>query len=68
MHASFKTKNVLLLRADWTRPDAAIAAELARLGRSGLPVYALYLPGAAVPQLLPEVLTTNILERALSVL
>lgn len=68
MQASFKAKNVLLLRADWTRPDPAIAAELARLGRSGLPVYALYLPGAAVPLLLPEVLTTSILESTLSVL
>jgi thiol:disulfide interchange protein/DsbC/DsbD-like thiol-disulfide interchange protein len=64
----FKAKNVLLLRADWTRPDAAIKAELAKLGRSGLPVYAFYLPGAKAPQLLPELLTTGVIEDALSVL
>jgi thiol:disulfide interchange protein len=66
VQAAFKTKNVLLLRADWTGPDAAIAAELARLGRSGLPVYALYVPGASTPQLLPEVLTIRVLEDALA--
>ena len=68
MEAAFKAKNVLLLRADWTRPNPAIAAELAKLGRSGLPVYAFYLPGAASPQLLPEVLTKSIILDALAVL
>jgi len=63
-----KAKNVLLLRADWTKPNPAIAAELARLGRSGLPVYAFYLPGSATPQLLPEVLTKTIILDALAVL
>ena len=50
----FDARRVLLLRADWTRRDATIAAELARLGRSGIPVYALYGPSAAVPRLLSE--------------
>jgi thiol:disulfide interchange protein len=68
VQAAFKAKNVLLLRADWTAPNAAIAAELAKLGRSGLPVYAFYLPGATTPQLLPEVLTKNIILDALAVL
>jgi thiol:disulfide interchange protein len=68
MLALFKNKNVLLLRADWTRPDAAIATELSNLGRSGLPVYALYLPGNQPPLLLPELLTTSELQAALSVL
>ena len=40
--ADFDARGVLLLRADWTRRDAAITAELARLGRNGVPVYALY--------------------------
>ncbi len=68
IEAVFKTKNVLLLRADWTKPNPAIAAELAKLGRSGLPVYAFYLPGAQAPQLLPEVLTKSIILDALAVL
>ena len=38
---------------------AAIGAELARLGRSGVPVYALYAPGAAGPRLLGEILSVD---------
>ena len=57
--AAFKARNVLLLRADWTRRDAAISAELARLGRSGVPVYLLYTPGAAGPRILSEILTVS---------
>ncbi len=68
VQAALAAKNVVLLRADWTRPNSAIAAELQKLGRTGLPVYALYAPGAKVPQLLPEVLTTRILEDALAAL
>jgi len=68
IEAALKAKNVLLLRADWTKPDPAIAAELAKLGRSGLPVYAFYLPGATAPQLLPEVLTKTIILDRLAVL
>ncbi|MFN3611639.1 protein-disulfide reductase DsbD family protein [Tepidimonas sp.] len=47
---------IALLRADWTRRDAAITQELARLGRSGVPVYVLHVPGRA-PQVLTEVLS-----------
>ncbi len=64
----FKEKNVVLLRADWTSPNAAIAAELAKLGRFGLPVYAVYLPGTTTPKLLPEVLTKASIAQALSAL
>jgi thiol:disulfide interchange protein DsbD len=64
--ADFDLRNVALMRADWTRPDAAIAAELARLGRNGVPVYALYLPGQALPLLLPELLTVQLVREALA--
>jgi thiol:disulfide interchange protein DsbD len=57
--AAFKGKRVLLLRADWTRRDATIAAELARLQRSGVPVYALYTPGSTGPRLLSEILSVG---------
>ncbi|MCY1364820.1 Thiol:disulfide interchange protein DsbD [compost metagenome] len=49
------TKNVALLRADWTRRDPAVTAALASLGRNGVPVYAVYQNGQA-PQVLSEVL------------
>jgi thiol:disulfide interchange protein DsbD len=66
VRAAFESKRVLLLRADWTRRDATIAAELARLQRSGVPVYALYSPGVAAPRLLSEILTVGEVTSALA--
>jgi len=66
--ADFAARRVLLLRADWTRRDAAITAELTRLGRSGVPVYALYAPGAATPRLLGEILSVAEVRGALAAL
>jgi thiol:disulfide interchange protein/DsbC/DsbD-like thiol-disulfide interchange protein len=51
--AAFEANKVALLRADWTSRDAVIAAELARLGRSGVPVYVFY-DGASAPRVLSE--------------
>ena len=64
--ADLDAKRVALLRADWTRRDAAISAELARLGRNGVPVYAIYKPGQALPTLLPELLSPQALRDALA--
>jgi thiol:disulfide interchange protein DsbD len=66
--AAFEARRVVLLRADWTRRDAAISAELARLQRSGVPVYALHAPGGAGPTLLSEILSREELLRALEAL
>jgi thiol:disulfide interchange protein DsbD len=69
--SAFDERKVLMLRADWTRRDAAITAELTRLGRSGVPVYALYAPGAAPsagPKLLNEILSPDEVRGALSAL
>ncbi len=63
---AFSDANVALLRADWTQHDEAIAQTLASLGRSGVPAYALYVPGEASPRLLPEVLTPGIVTDALN--
>jgi len=63
---AFADADVALLRADWTRHDEAITQTLSALGRSGVPTYALYVPGKAVPRLLPEVLTPGIVTSALS--
>lgn len=57
--ADFRSRRVVLLRADWTRRDPDITRELTRLGRTGVPVYALYAPGAAEPVLLSELLTVR---------
>ena len=57
---ALQSANVALLRADWTRHDEAITQALAALDRSGVPAYALYVPGQSEPQMLPEVLTPGI--------
>ncbi len=49
----FDARKVVLMRADWTRRDPAITQALTALGRSGVPVYALYAPGQP-PVLLSE--------------
>jgi len=64
--ADFEARRVLLLRADWTRRDPAITAELARFGRNGVPVYLVYVPGSTGPQLLSEILTVDEVRRALA--
>ncbi len=57
---AFQARNVVLMKADWTRHDEAISQALTALGRSGVPAYALYVPGENSPRLLPEVLTPGI--------
>jgi thiol:disulfide interchange protein DsbD len=63
--AAFESNNVALLRADWTSRDATIAAELKRLGRSGVPVYVFY-DGANTPRLLSELPSVEEVRAAMS--
>ncbi len=63
---AFGARNVALFKADWTREDPAITQALTALGRSGVPVYALYAPGQNDPQLLPQVLTPGIVLDAIN--
>ena len=61
-------EGVVAMRADWTRPDAAISAYLAGFGRYGIPFNVVYGPGAPTGLVLPELLTPgtvlDVLERA----
>jgi DsbC/DsbD-like thiol-disulfide interchange protein/cytochrome c biogenesis protein CcdA len=61
---AMRATGAVLLRADWTRRDEEITRALSALGRKGVPVYAIYRPGSA-PQLLPEILTRDLLFAAL---
>ena len=63
--AAFDAAKVQTLRADWTRRDAAITAELQRLGRSGVPVYVLQAPGRP-PLVFSEVLSVSEVKAALA--
>ncbi|MFM8865632.1 MAG: protein-disulfide reductase DsbD family protein [Limnohabitans sp.] len=63
--AALDARQVLTLRADWTRRDEAITRALGALGRSGVPVYALYRPGQA-PQVLSELPSVREVVQALN--
>jgi suppressor for copper-sensitivity B len=57
---------VVPMRADWTRPDPAIAQYLASFGRYGIPFNVVYGPGAPAGIALPELLTADIVLDALN--
>jgi thiol:disulfide interchange protein DsbD len=63
--ADVRARQVVLLRADWTRRDPQVTAALRALGRSGVPVYALYVPGKP-SVLLSEILSASELRQALA--
>jgi suppressor for copper-sensitivity B len=57
---------VVAMRADWTRPNPAIEAYLARFGRVGIPLNVVYGPAAPGGLPLPELLTTGAVTEALA--
>ena len=65
---AFAERNVAMVKADWTNRDPAITEALESLGRSGVPVYALYPGDGSGPRLLPEVLTQDIVLNALEMI
>jgi thiol:disulfide interchange protein DsbD len=62
----FREHGVSMVYGDFTNQDPVIARRISELGRAGVPVYALYRPGAEKPLLLPELLSFEILEEAFS--
>ena len=61
----FERTDTKFLIADWTNKDDGIAAELARFGRAGVPLYLVYTPGSDTPKILPQMLSYDILKEAL---
>lgn len=66
-HALFNDTNTAFLIADWTNKNDEIARELARHGRSGVPLYLVYSADEKMvtPEILPQILTYNVIEEAL---
>jgi thiol:disulfide interchange protein DsbD len=62
--AMLDAAGVQTFRADWTRPDPAIAGQLQSLGRSGVPVYLLQAPGKP-PAVLSELIGAGDIQAAL---
>ncbi|HWY63401.1 MAG TPA: thioredoxin family protein [Rhizomicrobium sp.] len=56
---AFKQKQVTYLVADWTNRNEAITRLLDANGRSGVPLYLYYAPGADKPVILPQILTES---------
>ncbi|MES2157622.1 MAG: protein-disulfide reductase DsbD domain-containing protein [Pseudomonadota bacterium] len=55
--AAFEKGGVTVMVGDWTNADPAITRFLEGQGRSGVPLYLWYAPGASDPQTLPQLLT-----------
>jgi thiol:disulfide interchange protein DsbD len=56
----FRRGGFTLYKADWTRRDETIRAELARFGKAGVPLYLVYHPDAPdEPKVLSELLTVD---------
>ncbi|MGB1108836.1 MAG: protein-disulfide reductase DsbD family protein, partial [Gammaproteobacteria bacterium] len=58
--------NIAYLKGDWTNRDERIGTELARHGRSGVPLYLFYRPGQTQATVLPQLLTEGIVLDALN--
>jgi thiol:disulfide interchange protein len=62
---AFKQTGAVYLKADWTRKDAEIEAELAKHGRAGVPLYLVYGASGGDGVILPQILTEGLVVRAL---
>ncbi|MBS0360827.1 MAG: thioredoxin family protein [Proteobacteria bacterium] len=61
---AFARHKVAYLKADWTKRDGAIAAELAHYGRAGVPLYLVYGRNGGEGVILPSILTPDIVVKA----
>ena len=65
VRARLEGSAVVCMRADWTRPDPAIATYLASFGRYGIPFNVVYGPASRYGLVLPELLSTGAVLEAL---
>ena len=63
--AAFAARDLLYLKGDWTNRDPEITAYLTGFARSGVPLYVYYPPGGE-PRVLPQLLTSSIVQQALA--
>jgi len=62
---SIKSLGVAYLKGDWTNRDTEITEYLAHFGRNGVPLYVVYPDGEGEPEVLPQLLTPDIVQTAL---
>jgi thiol:disulfide interchange protein len=61
VQTAFDKAGVVTLIGDWTNGDPVITRTLAEHGRNSVPLYLWYAPGAAQPEILPQILTPGML-------
>jgi thiol:disulfide interchange protein DsbD len=66
VRAALREHGVVLLRADWTNKDPRITEALASFNRSAVPMDLIYAPGHDAPEVLPELLTPDLVLDALA--
>ena len=54
-----KSKEIIAMQGDWTKPDKRILNYLRKFDRFGIPFNAVYGPGIKLGEALPELLTTD---------
>jgi thiol:disulfide interchange protein len=62
VRSAFARHNVQVMVGDWTDGDPKLGRFIEAHNRTGVPLYLYYPPGAAEPQILPQVLTPGMLE------
>ena len=60
----FKQNNIVLMKADWTKPNEVIASYLKKFDEYGIPFYAVYGPGKPKGLKLSQILTLSQIKRA----
>jgi len=58
VRAAFAARNITYLKGDWTNRNPEITRILEKHGRSGVPLYLLYI-GSDEPVVLPQILTPS---------
>ena len=58
---AFAKNDVAFLVADFTRNDPLIAEEIRLRGRAGVPMYLWYASGSDEPEILPEILSRDMI-------
>lgn len=57
---------IVMMRADWTKPNPEIKALLNSFNRNGVPLYLMYGSDGGEPEILPQILTPSIVLEAMN--
>ena len=63
---TMERKQVAYLKGEWSSRDTTVLTFVQRYGRDGVPLYLLFIPGHNEPEILPQILTEDIMLNVLS--